>query len=95
MIKFEGSMDLCNSNLKSTKGYADRLSISMNNANETIPVAIKFSICISELPIATLELLLVLLSDCMYVSTSKREVTAIANVIAPFMSMILLSFLFL
>jgi hypothetical protein len=31
----------------------------------------------------------------MYVSTSKREVTAIANVIAPFMSMILLSFLFL
>ena len=91
MSKFEGSIDLCNSSLKSTRGCSDRLSINMNNAIETIPVAIKLSTSIEEPPPATPELLPV----CTYVSTSKSEVTAIVNVIAPFMSMVLLLSYFL
>ena len=48
IIKFEGSMDLCNSNLKSIKGCSDCLSIIVNNTNETIPVATKLSSCAVE-----------------------------------------------
>ena len=63
----------------------------MNNINETSPVATKLSTCITEPPPATPELLALLLV-CTYVSTSRSEVTAIANVIAPFMSMVSLSY---
>jgi hypothetical protein len=89
MIKFDGSIDLCNSSLKSISGFADRLSISMNNSSDT--VVTKPEICIVD-PLTTEELfaLLLLFPVSKYVSTSRNEVIVIAKVIAPFMSMVLL-----
>jgi hypothetical protein len=91
MIKFDGSIDLCNSSLKSISGFADRLSISMNNSSDTTLVVTKPEICIVD-PLTTEELfaLLLLLPVSKYVSTSRNEVIVIAKVIAPFMSMVLL-----
>ena len=41
MIKFAGSMDLLSINLKSTNGYLERLSTTINSMNEIIPPVIR------------------------------------------------------
>jgi hypothetical protein len=88
MSKFEGSIDLCNSSLKSINGFVDRFSINMNNASETIATAMKLTV----VEPAAGELLALLLPVSKYVSTSRNELIVIAKVIAPFMSIFLLPY---
>ena len=41
MIKFAGRIDLLSINLKSTNGYLERLSTTINSMNEIIPPVIR------------------------------------------------------
>ena len=75
MSKFEGSIDLCNSNLKSINGLVDRFSINMYNASETIATAMKLTV----VEPAAGELLALLLPVSKYVGTSRNESIVIAE----------------
>ena len=86
MIKFEGNIESWMNSLKSINGCFDRLSISINNIIEEIHVAIKPTTTIVEIT----ELLLPLSCTFKNVSTRRNEITATANVIAPFISIALL-----
>lgn len=95
MIKFAGSMDLLSINLKSTNGYLERLSTTINSMNEIIPPVIRNgSSVVEELEELLLLLLLVMLvavallppDVSMNVNTSRNKVIVAAKVTAPFTS---------
>jgi|SRR3954447_921213 len=92
MIKFAGSIDLLSINLKSTNGYLERLSTTINNMNEIIPPVIRNgSSEVEELEELLLLVMLVAVAllppdVSMNVNTSRNKVIVAAKVTAPFTS---------
>ena len=92
MIKFAGRIDLLSINLKSTNGYLERLSTTINSMNEIIPPVIrKGSSVVEELEPLLLLVMLVAVAllppdVSMNVNTSRNKVIVAAKVTAPFTS---------
>ena len=97
MIRFAGRIDLLSINLKSTNGYLERFSATINSTNEIIPPIIRKGSSVVEeieellllLPLLMLVAVAVALPPpdvSMNVNTSRNKVIVAARVMAPFMS---------